>query len=66
MVDKYLSGFYNSLVPESKLAYPKCGSTELIEVGKTRLMCQGCYEVFEKEGAWKTEPRPLKLKKCPY
>ncbi|MBN2381095.1 hypothetical protein JXM67_14955 [candidate division WOR-3 bacterium] len=54
-------------MPEGKHKCPKCGSTETIQVGKYRFMCQNCYTVFDKEGARKKpEPRPPRLKKCPY
>lgn len=54
---------------ESKRVCPKCGSGEIIEVGASRLMCQNCYHVFDKEKKMQEQQPPPssgKLKKCLY
>lgn len=51
---------------------PKCGSTQIIEVGASRFMCQDCYEVFDREKKVEKQPPHRiaitggKLKMCPY
>ncbi|MBD3286853.1 hypothetical protein GF359_09495 [candidate division WOR-3 bacterium] len=53
---------------KGKLKCPKCGSTEINQIGTTRYMCQQCYEVFEEKKRSEQSPTTSsgRVKKCPY